>query len=181
LSKKFGALRQIAFVVPDIDDAMKYWSNTLGVGPFFVKRRMHFETFVYRNQETPSPCISIALANSGDQQIELIAQHDDNPSIYLESLISDMPSFHHVSSWLNSEDFDAARTRLIDVGVQIAQECKITGSGVRLIYWATDNDPFGLFFEISDLESPEHRERVEGMRSAAKLWDGQYSVIEVDR
>lgn len=179
MSRKFGPIRQIAYVVPDIDAAMEYWADALGVGPFFVKRRMEFSSFVYRGRALPTPSVSIALANSGEQQIELIAQHDKNPSIYLETLVSNGPGFHHVSSWLDRTEFDEARTRLINEGYSIAQECVIASSGVRLIYWATDKGPNGFFFEISDLGSPDHRERVEGIRRAAEKWDGKTVVINV--
>jgi len=181
LSRKFGAIRQIAFVVPDIDAAMEYWSDVLGVGPFFVKRRMTFSSFTYRGRSAPSPCISIALANSGEQQIELIAQHDDVPSIYLESLHSGRPGFHHLSSWLGRDEFDIARSSLLAENISIAQECTIASSGVRLIYWATEEGPNGLFFEISDVNSPEHRARVDGVRQAAAEWDGDNAVVEVKK
>jgi len=39
MSRKFGAIRQIAFIVRDLDAALRYWTETLGVGPFFVLRR----------------------------------------------------------------------------------------------------------------------------------------------
>ena len=36
MSRTFGAIRQIAFIVHDLDAALRYWTETLGVGPFFV-------------------------------------------------------------------------------------------------------------------------------------------------
>ena len=71
MSQKFGEMRQIAFVVRDIDKAMKYWTQTLGVGPFFVKRQIEFNNYIYRGASAKSPVVSIALANSGHMQIEL--------------------------------------------------------------------------------------------------------------
>jgi hypothetical protein len=40
MSTRFGAIRQIAFVVRDLEPALDYWTQTLGVGPFFVFRRI---------------------------------------------------------------------------------------------------------------------------------------------
>ncbi len=37
MSIKFGEIRQIAFVVKDIDAAMVYWFEVLGIGPFFYQ------------------------------------------------------------------------------------------------------------------------------------------------
>lgn len=63
MSRRFGEIRQIAFVVPDIDAAMKYWSDTLGVGPFFIKRRLVLSAFRYNGIEATSPTISIAVGD----------------------------------------------------------------------------------------------------------------------
>lgn len=79
MSKVFGEIRQLAFVVRDIDEAMKYWAQVLGVGPFFIKRKIEFSNYIYRGKPSISPQISIALANSGYVQIELIEQHDSTP------------------------------------------------------------------------------------------------------
>ena len=35
MSVFFGEIRQLGYVVPDIEAAMDYWSRVLGVGPFF--------------------------------------------------------------------------------------------------------------------------------------------------
>ena len=53
MSRRFGSVRQIAFVVPSIDQALGYWTGTLGVGPFFVMRKM--EPLSYRYRGEPSP------------------------------------------------------------------------------------------------------------------------------
>ena len=59
---------------------------TLGIGPWFVMRNVAIRA-LYRDE----PCeitLTLALANSGDLQVELIQQHDDTPSIYTEFLSS---------------------------------------------------------------------------------------------
>jgi hypothetical protein len=116
MSKLFGEIRQIAFVVPDIDEAMRYWSQTLGVGPFFVKRRITFSEYVFRGAKSESPIVSIALSNSGRIQIELIQQHDEKESIYREFLLSNRRGLQHVSSWQTRAGFDALRRKLLDQG-----------------------------------------------------------------
>ena len=98
-----GPVRQIGFVVRDLDSALAAWVSA-GVGPWFVVRE-HAQTALYRGQ----PCalvISVALANSGDLQVELIHQHDDTPSIFTEFLDSGREGFHQLAWW--PSDFDAA-------------------------------------------------------------------------
>lgn len=179
MSTVFGEIRQAAFVVEDIDAAMNYWTGTLGVGPFFIKRRVVLQDFKYRGREAPPPSISIALANSGALQIELIAQHDERTSIYRDFLASGRRGLQHVSSWVTRAEFDRRRAQLLAQGLTLAQEATIAASGVRLAYFATDIPPDGIVFEIADLMEPGQRERIESIRKAALTWDGADPVREV--
>lgn len=179
MSKIFGDIRQIAFIVDDIDRAMGLWAETLGVGPFFVKRHIRFSDFVYRGQSGPSPEVSIALANSGYIQVELIQQHDDTPSIYREFIDAGRQGMQHVSSWTTTEEQQKKRTVLLEQGYTLAQECVIASSGVRLLYFDTEQGDGACMFEISDLKEPHHYARVMGIRSAHDAWDGQNPTEDV--
>jgi hypothetical protein len=173
-------MRQIAFVVRDVDRAMRYWSETLGVGPFFVKRRLPLADFRYRGAAAPSPTITIALANSGAMQVELIQQHDERPSIYRDFLAQGREGLQHLSAWLTRAGFDRRRSELLEAGVPLAQEGTIPASGVRLAYFGTDTQPGGVVFEIADLLEPGQYQRVAGIARAAERWDGTEPVREVE-
>ena len=72
-----GPIRQIGYVVTDLDRAMARWLE-LGVGPWFVLRGLPMHAS-YRGE----PCettLSLAWSNSGEMQIELIQQQDDTPA-----------------------------------------------------------------------------------------------------
>jgi hypothetical protein len=76
LSPLPGPIRQIGYVVTDLDKALAGWVE-LGVGPWFVMRGLP-QHVTYRGE----PCeitLSLALANSGDMQFEVIQQQDDTP------------------------------------------------------------------------------------------------------
>ena len=178
MSRRFGEIRQIAFVVPDIDTAMKYWSATLGVGPFFIKRSMNLATYRYNGVEAPSPTISIALANSGGLQVELIQQHDDAPSIYRDFLAAGRAGLQHVSAWVTCSEFDRLRENLIHEGLSLAQEGTIASSGTRLAYYATADVADGIIYEVSDLMDTKHIARVRLIEEAARRWDGTDPVRE---
>jgi hypothetical protein len=98
-----GAVRQIGYIVRDLDHAVASWLS-LGVGPWYVLRAVP-QSALYRGQ----PCavtLSVAFANSGDLQVELIQQEDDTPSIYTEFLASGREGFHQLAWW--ATDFEAA-------------------------------------------------------------------------
>lgn len=179
MSRTFGTMRQIAFVVHDLDAALRYWTQTLGVGPFFVLRKLSPETFQYRGQPSPPPSITIALANSGDVQVELIQQHDERPSAYRDFLSSGREGFQHVSSWLTRAEYDATVARLQAAGTPIAHEGTIPGSGVRFAYFATDTAAGGLLFEIADVMEPGIYPMMQMIAEAARTWDGSDPVREL--
>jgi glyoxalase/bleomycin resistance protein/dioxygenase superfamily protein len=178
MSRIFGEIRQIAFVVPNINESMQYWSETLGIGPWFIKRAIELADFRYYGHAAPSPRISIALANSGGLQVELIEQHDDKPSIYRDFLISGRSGLQHVSAWVTCSEFDSLRATLIDEGLSLAQEGTIAASGTRLAYYATADMADGIIYEVSDLMDIKHIARVRLIEEAAHRWDGTDPVRE---
>jgi hypothetical protein len=179
MSRRFGEIRQIAFVEPDIDAAMSYWSNVLGIGPFFVKRRIRLASFRYHGLDAESPTISIALAHSGRLQVELIEQHDDAPSIYRDFLAAGRTGLQHVSAWVTCQEFDRLRSNLLEEGLALAQEGTIAESGARLAYYATEKGSNGIIYEVSDLMDPKHIGRVQRIEQAACAWNGADPVREV--
>jgi hypothetical protein len=100
--RNFGGIRQIGMVVRDPRAAMLYWAEVLGVGPFFVSEDVTFEAYRYRGRPMPSPVVTLGYAQAGDLQIEVIAQHDDTPSCYLEFLASGREGLQHLSSWFQN-------------------------------------------------------------------------------
>ena len=84
-SPVFGPIIQHAFAVRDMDAALTYWIDVMGVGPFFKADNATYREALYRNAPA-LPRYSVAIAYWGDNQIELVAPTNDNPSIYNEFL-----------------------------------------------------------------------------------------------
>lgn len=122
MSRIFGEMRQIAFVVRDLDKALRYWTETLGVGPFYLMRDLVPESYRYRGKPAPAPRITLALGYSGEFQVELIQQHDDRPSAYRDYLESGREGFQHVSSWMTRAEYDPAVAAILRSGVELAHE-----------------------------------------------------------
>jgi catechol 2,3-dioxygenase-like lactoylglutathione lyase family enzyme len=176
MSRLFGEMRQIAFVVRDLDRALRYWTETLGVGPFFLLRDLVPDGYRYRGKPAPAPRITLALGYSGEFQVELIQQHDDHPSAYRDYLQSGREGFQHVSSWMTRAEYDPAVERIVRSGVQLAHEGAIPGSGIRFIYFATESAPGGLVYEISEAKEPPIYETMMMIRDTARKWDGSNPV-----
>src|ERR1700752_5397492 len=142
-----GPIRQIGYVVTDLDQAVSNWVE-LGVGPWLVMRGLPMRA-LYRGE----PCettLSLALSNSGELQVELIQQHDDTPSILTEFLAANGPGYHQLDYW--AEDFDATMKAGEDVGLPVV----LSGGevlGVRFAYGEPPNSPTrpSAIVEISEL------------------------------
>ncbi|VAV90582.1 hypothetical protein MNBD_ALPHA02-1577 [hydrothermal vent metagenome] len=103
-----GAIMQVAYVVEDIEKAMKEWTDTLGVGPFFLFE--HFALDDYRYRGKPGDIdITLALGFSGSMCFELIVQHSNAPSVYTEVTDNRGYGFHHWAISTDSFDNDLAR------------------------------------------------------------------------
>ena len=110
MSSLFGKVCQNGYVVRDIEKAMKFWAEAMRVGPFFYIPKVKTDWFRYRGIDSAVE-MSIALANSGDLQIELIQQRNDAPSMYLDHLRDHGEGMQHMSYWSN--DYQALYDKAI--------------------------------------------------------------------
>lgn len=173
----FGPIRQLGFVVRDIHDAMKHWTTHLGVGPFFHVAEQPFTAFTFRGRPA-SPAFSVALAQSGGVQIELIQQLNDQPSAFNEFATEHGEGLQHVAYW--TTNFDAAYAAAVDGGMSVLQE-GISGSGApdeRFAYFTHDG-PVGTVLELSET-SGRKGELFAAVAAAADGWDGSDPVRDMN-
>lgn len=169
MSLFFGAARQVGYVVHDIEKAMRHWASDLGVGPWFYKEDVGTTEFRYYGKPSRLPKLSIALANSGDLQIELIQQRDDAPSLYLDSLARSGELAQHVAYW--TED------RFDDIGRSLVERGYVEGHGGRMgargrFAYFIHPDLASAMIEISETTGGKG-EYFAKVRAAAQAWDGR--------
>jgi catechol 2,3-dioxygenase-like lactoylglutathione lyase family enzyme len=159
-----GPVRQVGFVVPDLDAALQSWCS-LGIGPWFTVREIEQTGCRYRG-ELCEPTLSIAFANSGPLQLELIQQHGDEPSIYREFLDAGREGFHQLAWW--AADFDAVTKKADAAGWPAVFS---GGSGdVRFVYFELDT-AISTVVEVMELNDVS-RGMAELVADAAATWDG---------
>ena len=166
MSRIFGEPRQNGYVVRDIEAAMRHWSEVLGVGPWFYFERVPIEDFRYRGDPSPLE-VSIALANAGALQIELIQQRNEAPSMYRDFLAAGREGLQHIAFWTERFDEDLARLRAL--GHEIGQSGTIGASG-RFVYLLTEAHP-GTVVELSEVSGPKGRFFAH-IAEQARSWDG---------
>lgn len=178
MSRFAGATRQLGNIVTNIDEAIAYWTQTMGAGPFFVVREIRFENFRYRGEVSPSPLVTLAFGQSGPLQIELIEQHDDKPSGYLDFLNSGREGSQHLAYWFDDTGaYDATYAILVAEGLSVRQES--VGPGPRFAYFSRGD---GLYPEIELAEAllPSQNGWFDAIAQASIGWDGTDPVRAPD-
>jgi len=167
MSRHFGPIRQLGYVVHDIEAAMLHWVKSMGIGPWFYKEHYEFDSFSFQGQRHDDLDISVAMSNSGAMQIELIQQRCDTPSMYRQFLQDSGEGVQHLAFW--PPDYEAAYSQAIEGGWQVGQEGQLPRG--KFVYFVSDGHP-GTVFEFNEI-TPMRHQIIEEIRTAAASWDGR--------
>ena len=170
MSRLFGEIRQLGYVVKDIEAAMDHWSRVLGIGPWFYAPRVPVEQYFYRGRSY-SPQNSVALANSGFIQCELIQCRNDVPSMYRDFIQAGNSGLQHVAYWTQNYDEDLARAQASGL---VPVMGGVVGANGRFCYFDTEAHP-GTVIELSEVAGPKGR-MFQMIREASQDWDGREPV-----
>jgi hypothetical protein len=172
MSIRLGPLRQVGYVVRDIEQAMLQWVST-GVGPWHYVEKVPVQDFRYKG--TPHELqMSVALANSGYLQLELIQQRNDAPSLYLDFLRTAGEGAHHVAYW--TEQFDELSRALLASSYTVGHSGSIGMKG-RFEYFVNERCP-GTIIELSEM-SGFKGEYFKAIAETAAHWDGSDPIRRV--
>ena len=170
MSRLFGEIRQIAYLVPDIEAAMDYWVRALGVGPWYYNPKVPIRNYHYRG-ERYEPHNSVALANAGALQVELLQTRNDVPSMYRDFTRAGHTGLQHFAYWTESFDADLARAGAAGLVVCMSGE---VGENGRFVYFEEREHPGshpGTVIELSEVAGPKGR-LFKLIRDAGRDWDG---------
>jgi methylmalonyl-CoA/ethylmalonyl-CoA epimerase len=113
---------QVAYVVRDLDEAVRHWADVLGVGPWSVWTmsgdRIHDTRWRGRPAEFG---IRHALAWAGDQQFELV-QPLHGPGIFPEQLAAGGDVASHIGTIV--PDHESAVAELVGRGFELLQSAR---------------------------------------------------------
>jgi catechol 2,3-dioxygenase-like lactoylglutathione lyase family enzyme len=170
MSRFLGEIRQLGYVVPDIEQTMEYWANVMGVGPWFYAPVVPVEGYHFEG-ETYEPRTSVALANAGFIQVELIQARNDVPSMYRDFLAAGHTGLHHVAYWTGQFDHDLSVME--GRGFRVKMGGRV-GTDGRFVYFDKELHP-GTAIELSEVSGPKGR-MFRAIREASVDWDGSDPV-----
>jgi hypothetical protein len=172
----FGArdngIIQIAYTVADIQKAMRHYSEHLQVGPWFLVGPFVPPKGLYRGVTTKMR-VSLALAFAGETHIELIEQHDQEPSVFGETLKArGAYGFHH---WgIGARDFEKTTAHYRSLGYAEAFS-DTAPMGFRVVYFDTTRDLPGML-EVIEMNAAAEQ-GFHAMYLAAQDWDGKTHIV----
>jgi hypothetical protein len=159
-------LMQAAFMVEDLEAAALNWVKTTGIGPFLMVPHIQLAEFDYRGQKSAGLDFSVAIAQSGGIQIELVQQHCDSPSAYRDTIAKGQQGLHHFCIYC--EDYDSTYQSYITQGFVSAVDGMF--GDMRFSYIDT-SAAIGCMIELVE-ESELQSEFFARVAAAADGWDG---------
>jgi|HubBroStandDraft_2_1064218.scaffolds.fasta_scaffold608233_2 methylmalonyl-CoA/ethylmalonyl-CoA epimerase len=172
LEHKLGKVIQYAYTVLDLDAAMRQYTEVLRIGPWFKRGPFVPRSGLYRGEPATSR-LSLARAFSGDSMIELIQQHDDEPSIFREVTLARGYGFHHWA--IPTRDFDEDTRRYQARGFEVAFS-DVLDTGARIRYLDAVSAVGGLIELVE--ATPAQLDRYTLFYVSSIGWDGADPVRE---
>lgn len=162
---QLGPVGQLAYLPSDFDAAVRYWTETMGVGPFFLMENVALGDCKYKGVPTGA-VFSIAIAYWGDVQIELIRPENREPSIYTgEYAVTD--GLHHICIFVDS--IAEARAACAEAGAEILVEGTVGADG-EVIYVDPGNGPGHVIELLQNMTGADAIFQM--IKDAGKDWDG---------
>lgn len=162
--RQLGPLKQLGYVVADLDRAIDDWAAD-GVGPWTFLPHVDTENFEYQGRHSTLD-MSIGISYVGGMQVELIQQHCDQPSLYRDFLTSSGEGLQHLGYF--PADFDATLASVTRAGWSIGQQ-GFLGSG-RFVYFGNQHHP-GTTMEIAEIND-RRRTFFADIAAQCQGWDG---------
>ncbi|WP_449474089.1 VOC family protein [Sphingobium chungangianum] len=167
--KPWGRLNQIAYMVPNLNKAIDWWTEVMGVGPFFIFPAFEMVRGDYRGKEHFAQ-YGAAIAFSGDLMVELIEPR--GPSIFQEFLDAGRKGVHHLCAF--SDSMEDAEAWVAEHGGTRLQGAEFA-DGSQIAYFAMDAEENNIL-EIGVLK-PEVQSLFDMIQQAGANWDGKAKIF----
>jgi hypothetical protein len=160
----------MAYVVEDMDAAMREWIDQLGVGPWFLLDTFTGVDPTYRGASSEAE-VSLAMSFAGHMLVELIALEDERPSVWREGVERLGYGFHHFG--VGTADYDGEIARHAEQGHALAFECSVPTGG-RVGYVDTTAE-LNAYVEVIEMDEPTEATFTR-FYAQALTWDGSDPV-----
>ncbi|MEJ2264176.1 MAG: methylmalonyl-CoA epimerase [Anaerolineales bacterium] len=129
-------VEHIAIVVEDIEEALKFWRDALGLE-------------LHQVEEVPEQESVVAFLPVGDGEIELVKPTTEESGI-ARYLHKRGPGIHHIC--FEVDDIQATLDNLKQKGVRLINEETMTGSGGKKMAFIHPESTHGVLVELYELK-----------------------------
>lgn len=137
---------QIGIVVPDIGEAVRYYSKILDIKPWFRSKTISNDV-AYKG-ESFSLELDIALAFSGGLEIELIQMLTDRECIYSDIIKKQGGGLHHIGTMVRGFDKRLRQMKAAGIGVIQSGVIKTVGGVITNYAYMETVSTCGIISEI---------------------------------
>lgn len=170
MHERSGPIKQVAYVVDDLDASIAHWARFVGIGPWTV----------YRNTVMQGHCRGVAttvrmhvgLSYQDELQIELIQVVSDTPSPYRDRDGRALIGMHHIARHSHELDADVAAAQAQGLHAVFTAGNDV----VRVVYLESPQEP-GLLLELIEA-SPAVLEGFTAGVQASRAWDGRAPLLQ---
>lgn len=166
-------IQQHAYVVNDIDAAMRRWTEVTGAGPFWISRNHIGREHTYRGQPFDEP-LTYAFAGTGPTHVQLIQQDSATPSVYRDMFALGEEGFHHIAVLVPEAEHAAEVERFERAGFAVASTL---WSYVNVAYLDC-RSAIGCFVELHGANQTIY-DLFELFRRSHEEWDGVTDPVRV--
>src|SRR3990172_11705406 len=158
-------INHIAVVVDDIEAALSFWRDGLGVE-------------VSQVEDVPDQRSAVAFLPIGEGELELVKPTDEQSGI-ARYLLKRGPGMHHIC--FEVEDIAVTLERLKAQGVRMIDEQPTMGTGGKKIAFVHPASTHGVLVELYELTPQEPHRRLERARGLAErvISEGQVMTAAV--
>lgn len=133
-------ISHIAVIVPDLDEAMKFWVEALGLELSHV-------------EHVADQAVDVGFLPVGESDIELLKPFTEDSGV-AKFLQKKGPGIHHIC--FEVDDIKATLTRLKEKGIQLINEEPTIGSGGKKIAFVHPKGTGGVLIELYELPSAKY-------------------------
>lgn len=163
-----GKIVEIGYVVENLEDGARHFSESLGAGPFTYYRGIVMRNARYRGCHTAVE-IDIAMGASGGVVIELVQPRNEAPSPFHRPTPGALGCLNHLSVFTPSLDEELARYRALGIEAIFSAEFESAdgASAARVVYLDTVGQ-FGSYLELMETSPSVLLDLYTGIAAAAR-------------
>ena len=164
-----GKVSQLAWVTRDIEASLAFFSEELGVGPWFVLPKAILPNVRHRGEPSDVELI-VAFASSSGLEFEMMQQTNEAPSIWTSLPRGDVrEALHH--NCIRTDDYEGSVRDAAQAGYAVVLDGR-TSRGRFAYVQRPGSDSYIELLEMSQ----SRRAMYEFVRDAGQAWDGSDPV-----